>query len=142
MSFKSGVQEAAKMLAGLRPLEREKVLLLIARQDAQMAELLKKHMVILEDLKFLTVKMLQELLREIEIKDLAFSLRRGSEELKLFFLNNLSSGMKREIEDVLDGPPLQVSLVEEAEERVMSVVRKMVDEGRLVLKEGGNEEYV
>ncbi len=140
--LKAGIREAAKMLAALRPVQREQVLALITQQDAELAEKLRQNMVILEDLKFLTVSMLQELLREIQINDLALALRRGSAELRSFFLSQVSSRMSAEIEDILNGPPQKLSLVDEAEERVMSVVRRMVDEGKLILSEKGREEYV
>ncbi len=140
--LKAGVREAAKMLAALNLAQREKVLALITEQDAQLADQLRQNMVVFEDLKLLTVSMLQEFLREIKVGDLALALRRGSAELQSFFFEHISSGMKSEIEEVLNGPPQKLSLVEEAEERVMSVVRKMIDEGKLVLSEKGKEEYV
>ncbi|MBK22737.1 MAG: hypothetical protein CME70_01925 [Halobacteriovorax sp.] len=137
MSFKGGVEEAAKMLAGLDREGRENVLEIIAKKDPQMAENLRKNMVTLEDLKYLTVKMLQELLRDIEITDLALALRISSDELKAHILQNVSSSLRKDIEDVLLGPPQSVSNVNEATDKVMEVVLKKIDKGELVINKDG-----
>ena len=142
MPFSGGVLAAAKMLAGLELEERERVLETIAKKDAQMAELIKKNMVLFDDLQYLTIKMLQEFLREIDLNDLALALRKGSKDLKEFFLKNISSGMRREIEDIVNGPPCSANLVNDAEDKIMTKVRSMIDEGKLILNSDGKDEYV
>ena len=140
--FRGGVKEAAKMLAGLNPSQRVKVLALISQKDPQMAEALKHHMVTFEDLKLITIKMLVELTREINIADLALALRMGSEELRSFILDNVSRSMREEINEVLMGKPQAVSKVEEAMEKVMVVVRAKADKGELIFSNTDDEEYV
>lgn len=137
MSFKGGVEEAAKMLAGLDREGRENVLEIIAKKDPQMAENLRKNMVTLEDLKYLTVKMIQELLRDIDISDLALALRISSPELKSHILDNVSSSIRKDIEDVLLGKPQSVSTVNEAADKVMTVVLRKIDKGELVINKDG-----
>ena len=134
MVFKAGVKEAAKMLSGLDFENRERVLGIIAKQDPQMAEILKKYMVTLEDLQLLTVSMMQELLKEIDINKLGLALRIGTQELRSHFLNNVSSTIRKDIEDVLNGPPRPVSEVQQAAESILEVVRVKVDKGEIVLK--------
>lgn len=139
MAFKGGVEEAAKMLAGLDRKGRENILEIIAVKDPQMAEALRKNMVTLDDLQFLTVKMLQELLREIDLNDLALALRIASSNLKQHILGNVSSSMRKDIEEILLGPPKSVSSVNEAADRVMNVVLKKIDKGELVINKNGEE---
>ena len=85
--------------------------------------------------------MLVELLREVQLSDLALALRMGSEELRHFILSNVSKSMREEIEEVLIGKPQPVSKVEEAMEKVMVVVRKKADRGELNFNDP-DEEYV
>lgn len=139
MPFKGGVKEAAKMLSALSTSERNRILTDIAKKDPNRAELLKREMVTLEDLKFITVKMLVELLREIDIQDLALALRLGSDELKSHITSNVTSTMKEEIESVLNKGPRPVSEVEECVEKVMQTVRLKVEKGELVLSHDGEE---
>ena len=137
-----GVEEAAKMLAGLGPKERERLLELIAKQDPNMAETLRQQMVTMEDLRFLTVKMIQDLLTKIDINQLGKALRLASDELRSHMLSNVSQGIREDIEVVLLGPPIQVSDAEAATDAIMEVVLKMVESGELVLNQAGSEEYV
>lgn len=134
MPFKGGLEAAAKMLAGLDPQSQERILQDIAAKNPQMAQALRESMVTFDDLQFLSVKMLQELLREIDIKDLALGLRIGCPELKNKVLSNVSKGLRSEIEEVLLGPPRPVEQVQEAVAKVMEVVRAKVEKGELVLR--------
>lgn len=139
---KGGVREAAKLLAAIPPKQREGVIEILIKRDPVLTEELKKHLVMFEDLRYITVQMLQELLREIDIRDLALGLRIGSKELIAHITSNLSSMMRDEINEVLSGPPQSVNKVQEAQERIMMVVRRKVDKGELVLSSQGSEEYV
>lgn len=139
MPFKGGIKEAAKMLASLTTQERTRILADIAKRDPQRAEILKKEMVTLEDLKYITVKMLVELLREVKIEDLALALRLGSDDLKAHITSNVSSSMKEEINSILNTGPRPVSEVEESIEKVMQVVRKKLEKGELILSQDGEE---
>lgn len=131
--FKGGLKEAAKLLQGLSGQQRERVLNEIRAQDPVMAEKIQREMVQFEDLQYLSIKMLQELLKEISLKTLGKALRIGSLELRNSILSRVSASMKREIEEVLLGPPMPVDLVEEARTQIMAVVLKKVEKGELVL---------
>ncbi len=141
MTFKGGVKEAAKMLAGLPVTQRSKVIEIMAKKDPEMAETLRKQMVTLEDLVLITPKMLVELLREVDMNDFSLALRIGSEELRSFILNNVSSTMKSDIESVLLGPPKPVSSVQESADKIMEVILRKVEKGELVFNQN-SDEYV
>jgi flagellar motor switch protein FliG len=142
MKFQGGVKEAAKMLAGLSKSAREKVLEIISKKDPQMAEALHKSMYTFEDLKYLTQVMLIELMREIKVSDMGLALRIASNDLKNFVLSNTPRGMRQEMEDILMGPPQLASKVEEAQERIMTVVRAKIDKGQLIINKDNSDKYV
>jgi flagellar motor switch protein FliG len=142
MKFQGGVKEAAKMLTGLSRSAREKILEIISKKDPRMAEALHKSMYQFEDLKYLTQVMLIELLREIKISDMGLALRISSNDLKDFILKNSPRGMRQEMEEILVGPPQLASKVEEAQERIMSVVRVKIDKGQLIITKDSSEKYV
>ena len=142
MKFQGGVKEAAKLLAGLTRDAREKVLDIISKKDPRMAEALHKSMYTFEDLKYLTSVMLIELLREIKISDMGLALRISSNDLKDHILKNSPRGMRQEMEEILMGPPQLASKVEEAQEKIMIVVRAKIDKGQLVINKDSSEKYV
>ena len=134
-----GIKAAAKMLAGLDPKNRQRILLEIAGRDPVMAESLKKAIVSFDDLQRLSIKQLQELLREVKIADLALGLRAASVELKDFFYHNLPKSLLREIDDILLGPPQPLERVLEAQEKVLTIVRAKLDRGELVFSDQNDE---
>ena len=131
--FNGGVEAAAKMLAGLKPEDRKRVLGEIEQRDPSMAQALKESMVTFEDLKMISVKQLQSLLKSIKIEDLAMGLRVATKELRAYFYNTLPKSMCQDIDDALLGPVQPLEKVLEAQEAVMSVVRDKIDKGEIVL---------
>jgi flagellar motor switch protein FliG len=142
MKFQGGVKEAAKMLAGLSKSAREKVLEIISKKDPKMAETLHKSMYSFDDLQYLTPMMLIELLRSIKMSDMGLALRISSNELKDHIMKNTPRGMRQEMEELLLGPPQLASKVEEAQERIMVVVRAKIEKGQLIINKDSSETYV
>ena len=142
MKFQGGVKDAAKMLAGLSKSAREQFLDIISKKDPRMAEVLHKSMYTFEDLQYLTPLMLIELLREVKISDMGLALRISSNELKNFLLQNSPRGMRQEMEDILTGPPQLASSVEDAQERIMVIVRAKIEKGQLIINKSNSEKFV
>ena len=130
------------MLAGLSKAAREKVLETISKKDPQMALALHKSMYTFDDLQYLTPMMLIELLRSIKVADLGLALRIAAPELKDHVLKNTPRVMRQEIEEILMGPPQLAIKVEEAQERIMVVVRAKIDKGELIINKDSSETLV
>lgn len=137
-----GLKEAVATLQGLTGAEQKKLLEQIALKDPTMAQKLKNKLVSFEDLRFMTPKMLMELLREVQIKDLAIAMRVGSEELRKFVLDNVSKNTKFEIIEILNGPRKKLSEVALAQEDILKVLRKKLERGEIVLDRSGADKYV
>jgi flagellar motor switch protein FliG len=132
MKVDGGPKAAALMLQGLGPGERKRILDDIRRKDPKMAQAIEVHLLTLEDLKKLSVKMLQEFLREVDTQDLGLALRLSSVELREHLLGMISTGMREDLELVLKGALQPVEKVQEAYQRVLSVMNAMQDKGLLV----------
>ncbi len=131
VKFNAGVKAAAKMLAGLAPGQRGRVLELIASKDPAMAQALEKSLVQFNDLKLLPVKHLQELMREIELADLALGLRAADDALKSYLYETLPARLCQQLDDVLLGPPQSLDKVLAAQEKVLQVLRGKLERGEL-----------
>jgi flagellar motor switch protein FliG len=142
MKFQGGVKEAAKMLAGLSRAAREKVLETIFKKDPRMAEALHKNMYTFDDLQYLTPMMLIELLRSVKVADMGMALRIATPEVKNFVLMNSPKMIRQEMEEILLGPLQLASKVEEAQDRIMEVVRVKIDKGELILNKESSETLV
>lgn len=142
MAFNGGVKGAAKLLAGLDPVRRQRLFEELSKKDPKIVEILKKNMVSMEDLILLTVKMIQDLTREIQMKDLGMALRTEKEDLRSHFLNNVSKRMKEEVEEVLNGPAQPLSKVQEAQEKILSLIREKMEKGEIVLSKDNKDRLV
>ena len=142
MVFNGGVKGAAKLLAGLDPVSRQRLFEELSKKNPKIVEILKKNMVSMEDLVLLTVKMIQDLTREVQMKDLGMALRTEKEDLKEHFLNNISKRMKEEVEEVLNGPPQPLSKVQESQEKILSLIRSKMEKGEIILSKDSKDRLV
>lgn len=140
MSFKGGVDEAAKMLQGLGTGAAKKLLEEIRLKDPTLAQKLEKSLVKMEDLQYLTPTMLVALLREINLETFGLALRTVDKEITAKILSMVSKGIKIEIEDGLKGAPKRISEVEDAQSQILEVVRDKISKGQIVIDP--NEDYV
>ncbi len=97
----------------------------------------------LRDIIKMDDRSLQRVLREVEMKELSLALKGATEELRGKFFRNMSkraSEMLREDMDYMG--PVRVKDVEEAQQKVVNVVRALEDVGEIVISRGGEEELV
>lgn len=141
MKLKGGIKEAAKMLQGLDPKTRKTVIEQMIAMNPELAQEIKSQMVTFDDLKYLTPSMMRDLMRKINMDDLALALRATTPEVIQKILSLVSSNIRKDIEDVLKGKPQPLSKVQEAQTKVMDTVLEMVDRGELVLSPD-DETYV
>lgn len=137
-----GLKQAIEMLQGLDLAQQQAVLADIARRDPEMAIKLKQNLVTFDDLQYLTVSMMKRLLQDIELDLLGLALRGASKEVSNHILEMFSTGMKRDIEDILKGKPRPLSEVLEAQSKIMDVVLKLREKGEIVLSKDKSERMV
>ncbi|MBD63917.1 MAG: hypothetical protein CME62_01820 [Halobacteriovoraceae bacterium] len=131
--FKGGVKEAAKMLMALEGEARKRLLEEIRQRDPKMAEQLQSNLISIEDIQFLTPGMLVALLRELDMEKFGLALRTVDQDIVDKILNQLSTNMRLEINEGRKGKPVPVSKVQEAQDIVLEVLKRKVDQGHIVI---------
>lgn len=131
--FQGGLDEMIKALQLMSSNERKILLSELSKKDPQLTQLIESKLYNLENLRDITVKMLVEFLREIELTDLALALRLYDRDLQEYILSKVSKSMALDIRDILDGPKRRQSECEEALAKVLAIFRQMIDEQRLIL---------
>ena len=137
-----GMKQATEMLQGLDLAAQQSLLADIARRDPEMAIKLKQNLVTFDDLQYLTVSMMKRLLQDVQLDDLGLALRGSSREVSEHILGMFSTGMKRDIEDILKGKPRALSEVLEAQKKIMEVVMKLREKGEIILSKDKSEKMV
>lgn len=111
--------------------------------NPELAEDIRKLMFTFEDLLQLDDRAIQQVLKEVEMKELALALKGASDALKEKIFRNMSARavdmLKEEIEFM---GPVRVRQVEEAQQRIVSIVRRLEEAGEIVISRGGEEEML
>lgn len=137
-----GFKQAVEMLQGLDLAAQQSLLADIARRDPEMAIKLKQNLVTFDDLQYLTVSMMKRLLQDIHLDDLGLALRGANQEVTNNLMNMFSTGMKRDINDILKGKPRSLTDVLAAQKKIMDVVLELRDKGEIILSKDKSEKFV
>jgi flagellar motor switch protein FliG len=112
-------------------------------QDPELAEEIKKLMFVFEDIVMIDDRSVQRVLREVESQDLALALKGASNEVSQKIYHNMStraSDMLRE--DIEFMGPVRLRDVEEAQQRIVNIIRRLEDSGEIVVARGGGDEVI
>lgn len=115
----------------------------LSETDPELAEEIRRHMFVFEDVVKLDDRSVQMVLREVDTKDLSKALKGASEDIMNKIANNLSKRagqlLKEEIEFM---GPLRVVDVEEAQQKIVNVIRRLEESGEIFIARGGGEELI
>jgi flagellar motor switch protein FliG len=139
MPVKGGPEEAAKMIMGLGPAAGKAVLEDIRKKNPEMAALIEKNLLSMDDLQYLTTSMLIGLLRDLDLEVFGLAMRTMNQEIAKKIMDEVSTGIRLDIEDGFKGPPKKISEVEAAQAKVLEVLRKKIDLGHIVINPDGDE---
>ncbi len=124
--------------------ELEKQLLeILAERDADIAANVKALMFVFEDLLLVDGKGMQRLLREVEGKELALSLKAASDELKAHIRGNMSERAAGALDEEIEMlGPVRVKDVEAAQARIIEAVRALEESGEILISGRGGADDV
>jgi len=112
-------------------------------QDPVLSEEIKKLMFVFEDIIKMDDRSIQLVLREVESKDLALALKGSNEEVQEKIKKNMSQRAAEMLEEemVFLGP-VRLRDVEEAQQQIVNVIRRLEDSGEIIISRGGGDEIV
>jgi flagellar motor switch protein FliG len=115
----------------------------LEEQNPELAEEVRRLMFLFEDIVLLDDRSIQQVLREVDGKDLAIALKGTSEVVQGKIFANMSSRAAEIIrEDLQYMGPVRVALVEESQQKIVGVIRRLEDSGQIVIARGGDDELV
>ena len=102
----------------------------LAEKDAELADEVRMLLFVFEDILKLDDRAVQLVLRDVDPKDLALAMRGVSEEVQAKILDNMSQrGAEMLREEMEYMPPQRRSVIEEAQSKIVAIVRKLEDAG-------------
>ena len=112
-------------------------------EDPELADEIRKKMFVFEDILLLDDRAIQRVLREVENNDLALSCKNVNEQVQNAIFKNLSSRLAVMIkEDMEFMGPVRMKDVEEAQQKIVNIIRRLEDSGEIVISRGGGDEIV
>lgn len=113
------------------------------KKDVKLADEIRKRMFVFEDIVLLDSMGIQRFLREVDNKDLVYAIKGSNKEVTEVLFNNMSTKMVDTIQSELEYTHnLRLRDVEEAQQRIVSVIRRLEEEGELYIAKGGKDDVI
>jgi flagellar motor switch protein FliG len=111
--------------------------------EPELADEIRKKMFVFEDILSLDDRAIQRVLRDVDNNDLSVALKGANEEVQNAIFNNLSKRLAAMIkEDMEFMGPVRMKDVEEAQQKIVNIIRKLEDSAEIVISRGGGDEIV
>ncbi len=112
-------------------------------EEPELADEIRKKMFVFEDILLLDDRAIQRVLRDVDNNDMALALKSANEQVQASIFNNMSKRLAVMIkEDMEFMGPVRMKDVEEAQQKIVNIIRKLEDSGEIVISRGGGDEIV
>ena len=138
-----GIETLANILNQVDGITEESVLSHIENEDGDLADMVRQKMFVFEDLLQIENRHFRDILQNVDNQLLIKALKTTSDEMKNKVFSNLSeraSEMLREDMEVMG--PVKLSEVEEAQQEIIKIAKRLESEGRIILSKGGDDVFV
>lgn len=141
-TFAGGVKEVAEILNRIERNAEKAIMANLEERDPELAEEISRLMFTFDDLVYVDDSGIQRALREIETKDLALALKTANEEVKAKVFKNMSERAREMIKEEIEFMgPTRLRAIDEAQQKIVTVVRRLEETGELVIQgRGGGAE--
>ena len=138
-----GVRTAAEILNYLGTTQETAVIEAVREFDGDLAQKILDEMFVFENLLDVDDRGIQALLREVQSESLIVALKGANQELREKIFKNMSQRAADMLRDDLEAKgPVRVSEVEAEQKEILKIVRRMAEEGQIVLGGKGDDQFV
>lgn len=138
-----GIDSIVSILNGVDRSTEKMILDDLGAKDLELVDEIKKKMFVFEDIINLERRAIQRVIQEVENQDLLLALKASSPDVKKVIMENMSKRMAESFEEDMSFlGPVRVKDVEDAQGRIVSVIRRLEDTGEIVIARGGTDEFV
>ncbi len=112
-------------------------------EEPELADEIRKKMFVFEDILLLDDRAIQRVLRDVDNNDLGVALKAANEDVQNVIFKNMSKRLASMIkEDMEYMGPVRMKDVEEAQQKIVGIIRKLEDSAEIVISRGGGDEIV
>ena len=138
-----GIETVAEIMNQIDHTTENNIFASLEEMDADLAEGIRQKMFVFEDIVLLDDRAIQKVLREVDTGELAKALRGVEAEVQDKIFRNMSkraAGMLKEEMEYMG--PVRLKDVEETQQKIVSIIRKLEDQGEIVVARSGEDEMV
>ena len=115
----------------------------LSTNNAELADEIRKRMFVFEDIITMDDRSIQRFVRDCDPRDLVLSLKAANEEVSAKLFANMSSRMAESIRDDLEiTTNVRMKDVEEAQSRIVGIIRNLEEKGEIVILKGGKDDII
>lgn len=115
----------------------------LEKEDAELAEKIRHQMFIFDDIVNLDDSSIQRVIRDLDNNDIALALKGSSDEVKSRIFKNISRRAGEILEENMEFMgPVRLREVEEAQQRVVAVIRRLDESGEIIISRGGDDAII
>jgi flagellar motor switch protein FliG len=139
----SGIESIVNILNSVDRGTEKNILNSLQEEDPELADEIKQRLFVFDDIAYLDNRSVQRILMEVQNQDLSLSLRMTSQDVKDAIFRNISK--RREeglLEELSSTEPVRKKDVEDAQGRIVTIIRKLEEDGVIIISRGGEENLV
>lgn len=138
-----GIQTIVDLLNSVDRGTEKNIMETLEIEDVELVEEIKKRMFVFEDIVTLDSTSIQRFIRDVDNNELAVALKGATEEVQEIIFNNMSKRMAEMIkEDMEFMGPVRLRDVEEAQQKIVNIIRKLEEAGEIIISRGGGDEII
>jgi len=138
-----GVDYVADIMNHIDRSNEKSILGELDRIDQELSTEIRNKMFVFEDIVILSSMDVQKFLREIDLKDLTYAIKGAGQEVKQVIFDNVSSRQRESIQSELEYiRNVRMRDVEEAQQKIVAVIRRLEEEGEIIISKGGKDEII
>ncbi|NOX36602.1 MAG: flagellar motor switch protein FliG [Calditrichaeota bacterium] len=143
MSKTGGAQALAEILNKANKMTERSILSRLEEINPELAQEVKSQMFVFEDIVLLDDRSIQRVLKNVDKKDLALALKAADDEIKEKIFKNMSERAATLLKEDLEVlGPVRLREVEEAQRRIIEVIKQLEEEGEIIIAGRGDEDAI
>ncbi|WP_322903904.1 flagellar motor switch protein FliG [Paenibacillus campi] len=138
-----GIESIVQILNGVDRGTERTILDSLEIQDPELAEEIKKRMFVFEDIVNIDNRSIQRIIRDVENADLQLALKVASEDVREAVFSNMSKRMADTFKEEMEFMgPVRLKDVEEAQSRIVGIIRRLEESGEIIIARGGGDDII
>ncbi|HBT20173.1 MAG TPA: flagellar motor switch protein FliG [Peptococcaceae bacterium] len=142
-TFAGGIQTVVDILNRADRSTERTIIETLEQDDPELAEEIRNRLFVFEDINILDDTAIRRVLREVDMKDLAKALKGASDELMNRILRNMSKRAGEMLQEEMEFlGPVRLREVEEAQQNIVQIIRRLDEAGEIIISRGGEDEVI